>query len=537
MNRFIYKVQIILFFLVVLFVMSSAGQATTYYVDATNGNDSNSGTSESSPWKTIAKVNKSYFKPGDFVLFKRGKTWREQLTVPSSGSTGNPITFGAYGIGNSPVISGANLDNTGTGWTGPDVNGEYYKTYMTQPRIIRADGSVLTKGTVGLLNANEWGYNDTKLYLKNNPTSYTTLEIGQRSEVFTIADKSYITVDGLELRQDNGTWGGALFINNSSYVTVQNCLIHDVNYAGIFMYSSGSGCNNNLIDSNNVHGNYRANYDYGSVVKLGNCNSNTIKNNTIYHSNNTTWSVVLQVYDSDSNIIENNNIYGPAGNLLYIRPNSDSNIVRYNKLHDSQGGMGIQIREGSDNNLIYYNRIYNMDGGPAIQSDGDIPINGTKIYNNTIYNTGNNKNGISIHHTNTNCEVKNNLVYVGESSFALHIHESSSSNTISNHNLLKNISGTLVQWNGNTYHVYEFPDYQKASGQDLQSKTDDPKFVNPENGDFSIRPDSPCIDSGVNVGLSKDFRGNDIPDGDDVDIGAYEYNTIPDSPKNLRIIQ
>ncbi len=79
--------------------------SATYYVDATNGNDSNPGTSESVPWKTIAKVNSSQFQSGDFIIFKRGEIWREQLNVPSSGSPGNPITFGAYGSGNRPITT------------------------------------------------------------------------------------------------------------------------------------------------------------------------------------------------------------------------------------------------------------------------------------------------------------------------------------------------------------------------------------------------------------------------------------------------
>ena len=83
--------------------------ATNYYVDATNGNDSNPGTSEAAPWKKIAKVNSSHFQPGDFILFKRGETCREQLTVPTSGTSGNPITFTSYGTGDDPIISGAGL--------------------------------------------------------------------------------------------------------------------------------------------------------------------------------------------------------------------------------------------------------------------------------------------------------------------------------------------------------------------------------------------------------------------------------------------
>src|ERR1035441_6510895 len=85
---------------------------TTYYVDncVVTGNDSNNGTSPSTPWLTINQVNNfSSFHPGDSILFEKGCTWREQLTVPSSGSAGNPITFGAYGSGGMPIISGANV--------------------------------------------------------------------------------------------------------------------------------------------------------------------------------------------------------------------------------------------------------------------------------------------------------------------------------------------------------------------------------------------------------------------------------------------
>ena len=59
----------------------AANFATAYYVDNTAGNDSNSGTSPSTAWKTVARVNQASFAPGDQILFKRGGIWREQLTI------------------------------------------------------------------------------------------------------------------------------------------------------------------------------------------------------------------------------------------------------------------------------------------------------------------------------------------------------------------------------------------------------------------------------------------------------------------------
>ena len=87
-------------------VMCSVGAwATTYYVSSSTGNDTNSGTL-SAPWQTVGHVNGQTFQPGDSILFKRGDVWNESLVPASSGSSGNPITFDAYGTGAPPNLTG-----------------------------------------------------------------------------------------------------------------------------------------------------------------------------------------------------------------------------------------------------------------------------------------------------------------------------------------------------------------------------------------------------------------------------------------------
>jgi hypothetical protein len=73
------KIKIALLGILVLFVTASLGWSATYYVDATSGKDTNTGLSQTTAWKTIAKVNASRFEPGDQILFKRGEGWRECL--------------------------------------------------------------------------------------------------------------------------------------------------------------------------------------------------------------------------------------------------------------------------------------------------------------------------------------------------------------------------------------------------------------------------------------------------------------------------
>lgn len=80
---------------------------TTYYVSATGSNSAN-GTSEATPWQTVAKVNSMMgtFQPGDQILFKRGGQWNEALNATCNGTSTDRILFGAYGTGTDPIFDG-----------------------------------------------------------------------------------------------------------------------------------------------------------------------------------------------------------------------------------------------------------------------------------------------------------------------------------------------------------------------------------------------------------------------------------------------
>jgi hypothetical protein len=95
--------------LLILLLSATASPAATYYIDncVVPGNDANSGTSQLTPWLTIAHVNAQTFNPGDSVLFRRGCIWHEKLLPPSSGTGPSPIAFADYGIGNKPILDGA----------------------------------------------------------------------------------------------------------------------------------------------------------------------------------------------------------------------------------------------------------------------------------------------------------------------------------------------------------------------------------------------------------------------------------------------
>lgn len=78
----------------------------TFYVDSASGNDAAEGTTKSSAWQSLEKVNEAALIPGDQVLFRRGGLWRGAFT-PQSGSNGMRIVYGAYGSGEKPIIQGS----------------------------------------------------------------------------------------------------------------------------------------------------------------------------------------------------------------------------------------------------------------------------------------------------------------------------------------------------------------------------------------------------------------------------------------------
>jgi Right handed beta helix region/Carbohydrate binding domain len=122
---------------------STHALATTYYVDAKNGNDSLSGATSTvsgtnGPWQSIAKVNTVAFKPGDQVLFSCGQTWSETLKPSTNGTTTAKIYFGSYPslCANKPKISGMK-PIPGHAWQ--LHQGNIWKTSFTQNKIINGN--------------------------------------------------------------------------------------------------------------------------------------------------------------------------------------------------------------------------------------------------------------------------------------------------------------------------------------------------------------------------------------------------------------
>ncbi|WP_368496321.1 hypothetical protein [Herbiconiux sp. A18JL235] len=100
---------------------------TTYYVDATAGSDTNAGTSDTAPWKTLTKVNTITPGPGTRILLKAGTVFTNQyLDLTGSGTAADPIVVGRYGTGARPKIDFGNTAVGGEGFGVRVTNGSHW---------------------------------------------------------------------------------------------------------------------------------------------------------------------------------------------------------------------------------------------------------------------------------------------------------------------------------------------------------------------------------------------------------------------------
>jgi uncharacterized repeat protein (TIGR01451 family) len=96
------------------------------------------------------------------------------------------------------------------------------------------------------------------------------------SAAFTVDGKDYVIIDGFEMTnfRDCGGFSATVYINNSSYGEVKNCVIRDTGRDGIGLDGNSS---NFVVDNNLIY-----NTDDDCISPRGN-GSHTFTNNTIYN--------------------------------------------------------------------------------------------------------------------------------------------------------------------------------------------------------------------------------------------------------------
>ena len=435
----------ILFIIIVLFPMALIGQ-TTYYV-SNSGNDSTEGTNANNPWQTLNKVNQTSFKPGDKILFNRGDSWEGTINVKSSGSNGNPITYGAYGTGEKPKIYGSSQIRGWTLYSGNIykatvgsavaqlfVDGEkiqvsrmpntsyYYPTSIgsaTQFTSTSLNGGIDYTGTTCLYRG--------LAYILSQPTvtssSSQTINLSAAPTGGLSTSKGFVLMNSVNLIDQAGEWAydsgtNTVYVwlpdssNPSTHVitgsTMDYCIRVDYQSYLVFENLDTRNAAIDGIHPDNCHYVTVNNCDASNCgvngIVLGGGSHYTVTNNTINNCGNSG----IKNY-SDYSLISKNTVTnialfnqiglpstGECSAITTVGRNCD---VTYNTI-ENVGYCGITTWYAEDN-LWKYNFIKNTctvldDGGAIYGYTGDYSLpgmQGSEISYNIIIDTYGNKDG------------------------------------------------------------------------------------------------------------------------------------------------
>jgi hypothetical protein len=343
---------------------------STYYVSNT-GNDANSGTSASSPWRTIAKV-KSFepsLKPGDNVRFERGGIWYEMLEISGvNGTSTAPITFSNYGTGNRPVIDGGSTRRWGIidAYSSKESMNDKGSTYLV------IDGFEVRNTTVGGVIFVDFPF--TGLVIQNNyvhNVGYGAYP-GACSGCFHVDDNKYGFNEGISFFNWQTSQSHIQILNNVVKVTGgHNSIMIDGDTGGLVIQgnSVGPGCSHNCID-----------FKQGVTATISsnniNCKGNVVVNGQSYVScNGNALSNLQQVSYGTYDLFERNVVYGSAPGYACI-------------------GLQTQGNPGFISATIYNNSCY---AGTTGMQDFYIDScnGGTLNIQNNVFDGGNNHMGTS----------------------------------------------------------------------------------------------------------------------------------------------
>jgi parallel beta-helix repeat protein len=461
---------------------TEAPPRNVYYISP-KGNNDNDGLSPETPWRNISKVNSMKFNPGDSILFERGGIWKEQLKVSSAGNSTHPITFGAYGIGDKPIISGGGvIDHAVSCGSGKDH---------------------IVFRNLDVRNAKLRG--------------------------FSIYSNS-VTIDNCVAR-NNSVYG--IVLGSKDEFTVTNCEVYGSKKYGIVMWDGSRA----IIDNCTIYDIYGSKEDiYSGIGIVFNEYSNVRISNCIIHDNAANapvWGEVHGIYSSsvtDNVVIENNTIYNQHnGHGIAFR--SNNGVIRYNHIYGGDDA-GIIVDGQSDGGTvdICHNVIHDNKFGILLYSWRFNPLTKVNIYNNVLYNnldmrySNAEPRELKINVDVNTLRIKNNIIYRNKTNYYA-IRFVAQSNMDMDNNCI--LASRIGHYGG--IRTFTFSEWQNATTGDSHSINADPLFVDAPNNNFKLQSDSPCIDAGTDVGLKQDFAGNLRPqdgNGDGIaefDIGAYEY--------------
>ncbi len=476
----------------------TATLSRTYYINALTGRNANSGTRRNAPWRTLARVNKQIFKPGDRVLFRAGDVWHGQLNLRGQGTAGMPIRVDSYGSGPLPVI---NMGRT-TGAAVSVINEGYWEirhlcmtstadvTSPKGPRLGLLVNSTchhilhhiviencLIRHIIGRVSHYDSGgiFVGLNGWISRNAPFSTYRDVKISHNTITDVDRCGIVV-----------WTPAnsnYFYNmaNSQHLTGPLLASRDVVVSHNHLSNLGGdailvlGSVGAMVDYNHVHNSclrtkfgQRGNR-YSAAVWLHSCSRSVMQFNKVFDSRPQPGNTDAEAFDFDFGcrhcVLQYNFSQGNWGGLLLIMGSAKDNIVRYNiSVND------VPPQYASNIPVAVRNA---MPGSEHLLYLPSHAQNNNLIYNNDFFVS----RGTGVIYTGAK-RFANNIFYaVGKGIFST------------------NGPVTAGQFVHNDY----FGPWQGVPPSPKANLQVNPEFVNIRGQDFRLRQDSPLINRGLAV--------------------------------------
>lgn len=508
-----------------------ASFATSYFVDSGAGSDASVGTSSSTPWKSLTKVNATTFSAGDKIFFKAGGSWVGQLAPKGSGATGNPIVIDMYGTGAKPSIAANGTKNNAVFFFNQqhwEINNLDVSNNAGSSASDLGDfrGIYVTAQNAGPLQ---------HFYIKNCVVHNVT------GHVFWISGDTANNSTGVAFKMgwDASKRTGGIVVDTMSSSTktkfddilVEGCTIKDCSFGGIIVKQwDGSvhwGIRASASDSNfspHTHVTLRGNYITQGGTSFG-CNGiymtgtrdGLIEDNVVSAAGTS----AIECYYADAITIQKNETFGTVRKAA----GADFN--------------GIDPDKATTNMLIQYNYIHNNGDGILLCefSFGSVTVRYNILQNNSRY-------GIYLHSDPAaRAEVYNNVVYTNKSGSRLVFGFGSSLSAL--YNLRNNIFMSTVSVPALTTGggiSYDANLFSGAGAVGSHAISSNPLFVGPGSGGtggasgtafaslsgYKLQAGSPAINKGVSISSNggSDFFGSALYNGA-ADIGPHEFGGSP----------
>lgn len=280
-----------------------------------------------------------------------------------------------------------------------------------------------------------------------------------------LANKSWVTVTGLTV---SGTTGDGVYLTGDNNITL----------SGLHVTGSGSPTETGASKG----------------MKLVSTTSSTITGNVVDH--NTDSGIYLST-GTTGVTVSGNETFANARGYTRAAPGIDlrsgGNTVIGNRTHDNEDS-GIQLYPGSDGNLIAGNVSWN-NGDHGIDDYG---AGSQRIIGNTIFH--NLTAGINLEGGSSGGTVVGNIsVDNGMNSPRtvgnIRVDPTAQAGTTVNRNLVF-LHGPGAEYVWGTTAYATLAAFAAATGQEAQGIEADPRWANPDGGDFHLTAGSPAIDSG-----------------------------------------